>query len=162
MLQHSTSTAPTLPQHCTNFLSLFQRTCSVAIPVTKRRSLSRPRATAPIKANVSGRKRTNTYANALRATLGTDAPSPPWQLIQNVRKDFENLKWQKSGLMEVKKKEIEWMDELRLGGTSGGAGSYAGSGATLPVRGIDIPLPGTNLEVAGSRNSEFWSFFLNT
>ena len=51
---------------------------------------------------------------------------------------------------------------LRLGGTSGVAGSDAGSGATLPVSGIDIPLPGTKPEVAGSRNSEFQLFFANT
>ena len=54
------------------------------------------------------------------------------------------------------------LPELRLGGTSGDAGSDAGSGATLPVSGIDIPLPGTKPEVAGSRNSEFWSFSANT
>ena len=36
------------------------------------------------------------------------------------------------------------LPELRLGGTSGDAGSDAGSGATLPVSGIDIPLPETS------------------
>ena len=51
--------------------------------------------------------------------------------------------------------------KIKVGGTSGGAGSDAGSGATLPVSGSDIPLPGTKPEVAGSRNSEFWSLFAN-
>ena len=47
-------------------------------------------------------------------------------------------------------------DWLKVGGTSGGAGSDAGSGATLPVSGSDIPLLGTKPEVAGSgRKSEF-------
>ena len=50
---------------------------------------------------------------------------------------------------------------VKVGGTSGGAGSDARSGATLPVSGSDIPLPGTKPEVAGSRNSEFWSLFAN-
>ena len=59
---------------------------------------------------------------------------------------------------------------VKVGGTSGGAGGDAGSGATLPVSGSDIPLPvsgsdipllGTKPKVAGSRNSEFWSLFAN-
>ena len=47
------------------------------------------------------------------------------------------------------------------GGTFGGAGNDAGSGAELPVTASDIPLPGTKPKVAESRNLSFFCKYLN-